>query len=153
LHTADSQHGQYRHRDHDDADAPHPLQQLAIDKDRSGQIVQPHNHRGTGSGQPRDGFEYGLGGRQIQGFGEGEGQRPEQPQNGPEQGGNEETVADTQIVAYVSHRQPHQHTGKKGDTQGGQEARDGGIIRQQSHHQRRQHGAAEKHQQDTQDSQ
>ena len=32
LHAADAQHGQYRHGDHDDADAAQPLQQLTVDK-------------------------------------------------------------------------------------------------------------------------
>jgi hypothetical protein len=78
LHAADAEHRQYGHGDHDDADAAQPLQQLAVEQDRFGQIVEARQHRGAGGGEAGDGLEDRVGGIDVQGLGQGKGQGAEQ---------------------------------------------------------------------------
>ena len=148
LHAPDTQHGQDRHRHHDDADTAQPLQQLPVEEDGFGQLVQPDDNRGAGGGQAGDGFEDRIRRAQVQRLAQGEGQCAVQPQHGPEQRGDQEAVADTQIVGHVAYRQPHQQAGKEGYPHGRQEAPHGAVVRQERQDQRQQRGTAEQHQQD-----
>ena len=61
LHAADAEHGQYGHRENDDAQAAEPLQLLAVVENRFGQLVEPRQYRCPGGGQPGHGFEDRVG--------------------------------------------------------------------------------------------
>ena len=61
LHAADAQHGQDRHRQHDDAHAAEPAQQVAPQIDGARQELESRQHRAAGGGESRGRLEIGVG--------------------------------------------------------------------------------------------
>ena len=60
LHAPDTEQRQYGDRQHDDPHASQPLQQLAIEQERLGQLIEPGQHGCSRGRQPGKGFEEGL---------------------------------------------------------------------------------------------
>ena len=152
LHSADAEHRQHRHCQHDDAHAAEPLQPLPIEEHRARQVVETGDHGGAGGGEAGERLERGIGERrrdlrrQVQGKGAG------QPQPEVEQHGDEKALAAAQLAAAAPAYPEHDADGQ-GNGKGNQERRAGLFPVHQRHRRRHEQGEAEQHEQPAADAQ
>ena len=152
LHSADAEHRQHRHRQHDDAHAAEPLQPLSIEEHRARQVVEASDHCGAGGGEAGERLERGIGERrrdlrcQVQGKGAG------QSQSEVEQHGDEKALAAAQLSAAAS-AYPEHDTDGQGNGKGDQERCAGLFPVHQRHRRRHEQGEAEQHEQPAADPQ
>ena len=152
LHAADAQHGQHGDGENDNAHAAEPLQLLAIIKNGYRQVVEPGKNRRPGGREPGHGFEDRICKRQRQTVRKVQWRRAKRAQHRPERGHYEEAIAQPQVFAGAVHRQPAQEAGGKRDTETFNEGQPGVIVVVQAEQDRRQHGDAEHHQQQSKDA-
>jgi hypothetical protein len=144
LRAADAEHRQDRHRQHQDAHAADPLQEVAPDVDRQRQVVEPDEHRRAGGRHCRDAFEVRAGERQC-GQVQHQRQGGERRQAGPYQRHQQEAVARQQL-AHVAPGRAEQHgTRPQRERDRHAESSEPGIAAEQRERQRHQHHDREDH--------
>ena len=152
LHAADTEHGQYRNRQHDNAHAAQPLQLLTVELDGARQPVDACQHRGAGGGQARGRFEHRIGKIHVRLLCEQEGQSANQRQDHPEKRDYHEAVTYPQLLAIMPHRVPYDQAGHHHHQKGDREVDATAFIQPEGDQQRRQHGDTGHQQQQAQDS-
>ena len=151
-HATDTQHGQHGYRQHDDAHAAQPLQELAVEQHGVRHGVQVAQHRGAGSGEPGKGLEDGVGEGNAQPRHGIERQGAEKAEHGPEQHDDEEAVAHPQLFAVSPERQPQDQAGDEGDEEGEDKRLDAAVPVNQGDDHGGNHGEAEQCQQHADDA-
>ncbi len=146
LHTADPEHRQQRDREHDDADAAEPLNLLAVEQDRLGQMVEPRDDRGARRREP--------GGRLEQRVDEPhavdrehERHAPEQTHRRPHQRDDHEAVAGANHGRLSRERQPKREADRKRDDESQRKVADLAVRVVQRHCNRKQQRRAEQQKQ------
>lgn len=147
LHAADTEHGQYGHRQHDDSHAAEPLQLLPVVTHGFGQAVQASHDGGAGGGQPGEGFEGGIGKAQVGFGGQLQRQGTGQPQYTPEHGGNQKAIPGAQVLMNPAYRQPDEDTDRQGQRKGDTKRMGCTIVVVERNQDRGQLGGTEDHQQ------
>ncbi len=115
LHAADTQHGQYRHRQHDDAHAAQPLELLPVIPDRQGQVVDADDGSRAGGGQARHRLEHGVRVAEIRVPGQHQRQGAGQPHEHPAGRHHQETVTQPQLPRGIVQPQPKRRSGDQQD--------------------------------------
>ena len=147
LHAPDAQHGQDRHRQHDNAHAAKPLQLLAVIENRFWQRIQTGKHRGAGGGQAGHGFKHRVGETHRSVGGNQKRQAANHAQYRPEQRHHQEAVTGLQFGAMTEERQPQHQAEQQRDHEGGQERPFAAVLIEVGHRHRWHHGETEHHQQ------
>ena len=147
-HAADAEHGQHRHRQHDDAHAAQPLQELAIEQHGVRQGVEVAQHRGAGGGEAGKGLEHRVGERNAQPRHGIERQGAEEAEHRPEQHHDHEAVAYPQLFPVLAEHLPQHDAGDEGDTEGEDERPGAAVLVDEGNNHGWHHREAEQGQQD-----
>ena len=106
LHPADAEHRKDGDREHDDPHASEPLQQVAVEQYRLGEIVQPGDDCRTRGGQARDGLEHRVGERQVGGIAQQQRDAAGDAEREPEPDDDDESVSQPEVASRASYRKP-----------------------------------------------
>ncbi len=143
LHAPDAEQRQYGYRQHYDPHAPQPLQQLAIEQKRLGQVVQPGEHGRPRGGQAGKRLEEGLGHRHAGHLSQQERQGPDAAQYHPEQHDDEEALLGPEVLLLMTVGKPERGAEQQSDEEGVDELGTTTITIAKCNHRRQQHGRTE----------
>ena len=148
LHTADAQHRQQSHRQHDDSDPAQEMQLRPVVQNRLGHSLQPGERGRAGGGQAGNGLEHRIHQPHVRILGQHERQSAQQRRQDPERHYQNEPVPVAQINFELVHRQPTQQAQPQRCRHRLRERHDQGIaVVPPGHRHWRQHGGAEQHHQ------
>ncbi len=125
LHAADAEHGQDRHRQHDDAHAAQPAQEMAPQIDRARQQFKPRQHGAAGGRQARRRLEVSL--REIDRQIIPQRKSRHRRQRDPGERHQHQAVAGLELALEAPCGQPQQRAENEGGERGDDEGRERGI--------------------------